>query len=170
MYMKHLKYAYMNTPIQILIDDRLCTAEISEIYHPIHWMFHISFDDGYENIFFSDVETGNWIEQDLGFTSLAEMLGHKIELQMPKENVIRKTVQWYHEEANGKRIHFGFYRFLVDGFSTYEIYAENKRYMFTLVKLNNDLWQLFKVPGMAGWNYKENYIEEIPFIIDAMMF
>lgn len=160
----------MNKPIQILYNDRVYTAEISEIYHPIHWMFHVGFDDGYENIFFSDVETGKWVEQDLGFTQLAEMLGTKIESQIPKDNVIRKSVKWYHEESSGKYIHFGYHRFLVDGYSTYEIYAENKRYMFTLVKLNNDLWQLFKVPGMAGWNYKENYIEEIPFIIDTFNF
>ncbi|HLO82118.1 MAG TPA: hypothetical protein VK166_14215 [Chitinophagaceae bacterium] len=160
----------MIKPIQLLYDDRLYTAEISEIYHPIHWMFHVSFDDGYENIFFSDVESGKWIEQDMGFTPLAELVGKKIESYIPKDNIIRKSVNWYHEENGNKNIHFGYYRFVVDGYSTYEIYADNKRYMFTLVKLNNELWQLFKVPGMAGWNYNEEYIEEIPFIIDTLKF
>jgi len=156
--------------IQLLYNDRICTAEISEIYHPIHWMFHVNFDDGYENIFFSDVETGKWVEQDMGFTALAELIGRKIESNIPKENLVRKSVNWYNEDAGGKNIHFGYHRFIVDGYSTYEIYAQNKRYMFTLVKLNNELWQLFKVPGMAGWNYNEEYIEEIPFIIDTLKF
>ena len=160
----------MIKPIQIFFNDRLYTAEISEIYHPIHWMFHVKFDDEYENIFFSDVETGKWVEQDLGFTTLADKVGKEIAKSMPKDNIIRKPLNWYHEESFGKNVSFGYHHFIVDGYSTYEIYSENKRYMFTLVKLNNELWQLFKVPGMAGWNYNEEYIEEIPFIIDTLKF
>ncbi len=160
----------MIKPIQLLYNHRIYTVEISEIYHPIHWMFHVSFNDGYENIFFSDVETGKWVEQDLGFTPLAELVGKKIESNIPKDHVTRKSVNWHHEGSGEKNIYFGYHRFIVDGYYTYEIYAENKRYMFTLVKLNSELWQLFKVPGMAGWNYNEDYIEEIPFIIDTLKF
>ncbi len=160
----------MIKPIQLLYNNRLYMAEISEIYHPIHWMFYVNFDDGYENIFFSDVESGKWVEQDLGFTTLAELVGKKINSYIPKDKITRKSVHWYHEGSGDKNIHFGYCRFVVDGYCTYEIYGGNKRYMFTLVKLNNELWQLFKVPGMAGWNYNEDYIEEIPFIIDTFKF
>jgi hypothetical protein len=160
----------MVKPILLVYEERLYTAEISEIFHPMHWMFHVHFNDGYENIFFSDVETGKWVEQDLGFTPLAELVGKKIESHIPKDNVVRKSLNWYHEEYGGRSINFGYHLFIVDGFYTYEIFAANKRYMFTLVKVNNELWQLFKVPGMAGWNYNEDYIEEIPFIIDTLEF
>lgn len=160
----------MIKPISLLYEERLYTAEISEIFHPMHSMFHVIFDDGYENIFFSDVESGKWVEQDLGLTPLAELVGEKIESHVAKDPVVRKSVNWYHEESGGRSIHFGYHHFVVDGYYTYEIFADNRRYMFTLVKLNNELWQLFKVPGMAGWNYNEDYIEEIPFIIDTLKF
>lgn len=160
----------MVKPILLVYEERLYTAELSEIFHPMHWMFHVLFDDGYENIFFSDVETGKWVEQDLGFTPLAELVGKKIESHVPKDHVVRKSVNWYHEGSGRKNINFGYHFFIVEGYHTYEIFAENRRYMFTLVKVNNELWQLFKIPGMAGWNYNEDYIEEIPFIIDTLKF
>ncbi len=95
------------TTIEIRIDGKIQVASISEILHPVHRMFFAIMEDSYSNIFFTDVETGEWIEQDLGFTRLAEA-----------------------------------------------------------VKLDTDLWQLFRISGIFEWNYNQESAEDIAFCID----
>ena len=65
----------MNNTAFLEFENQTTKVLIEEIYHPIHQMVHVIFEDGYENIFFTDIETGQWIEQDMGATALAKAVG-----------------------------------------------------------------------------------------------
>lgn len=157
----------MEHTLELQVDGTTQRVELYEMTHPVHCMFHAVFEDGYENIFFIDVESGEWVEQDVGFTSLAAMIGKKVE-HLYFFDWGKKTLTWFEEEENGKQIHFGFHADHTAGYLVYEIFAANRRYMFTLVRLQNHVWQLFKIPG-SGWDYDETYIQKIPFILDGII-
>lgn len=152
--------------MELYLEGERHLVTLSEITHPVHCMVHAEFENGYENIFFADVETGDWVEQDLGFTRLASMIGDHLQNSYTGYHIARKELVWHHGFCNDQLIEFGYHRELTAGYPVYEIFATNRRYMFTLVKLKNDQWQLFKIPG-CGWDYKESYIHEIPFILGA---
>ena len=62
----------MNTTIHIQHNGEMIPGNAIEVPHRQHNMYKIIFDNGYENVFYTDVESGKWIEEDLGFTQLAE--------------------------------------------------------------------------------------------------
>lgn len=157
----------MDHTITINVEGATQSVTLSEMVHPIHCMFHAVFEDGYENIFFMDVESGGWVEQDVGFTSLAAMIGKRVE-RLYYFDWVQKMITWFEDEENGKHIHFGYHADNTAGYLVYEIFAPNRRYMFTLVKLQSHVWQLFKIPG-SGWEYDEEYIQKIPFILDEII-
>ncbi len=158
----------MEHAIHLQVDGHTQAITLSELSHPIHCMFHAVFEDGYENIFFADVESGEWVEQDVGFTSLAAMIGQKIE-HLYFFDWGKKVITWINEpEDDGKYMHFGYHADHTAGYLVYEIFAPNRRYMFTLVKLQNHVWQLFKIPG-SGWEYNQEYVQQIPFILDEII-
>ena len=66
-----------NSIICYQLDGTVSPARVYEIVHRHHNMYKVSFESGYENIFYTDVETGKWIEEDLGFTSLANKVGQQ---------------------------------------------------------------------------------------------
>jgi hypothetical protein len=76
-------------------------------------------------------------------------------------------VEWYSENEVDKLLQFGYSRNTSGGYLVYEIFAANRRYMFTLVRLQNHVWQLFKIPG-SGWDYNQEYIQRIPFILEEL--
>ena len=152
--------------MELRVEGKNQLVTLSEIVHPVHCMFHAELEDGYENIFFADVETGWWVEQDLGYTYLADQIGEAVQGLNHHFHSVRKYLNWYNNYHHNKHICFGYFRDESDGYQLYEIFAANRRYMFTLVKLNTDVWQLFKLPG-SGWDYDDEYIQEIPFILDA---
>lgn len=157
----------MEHAIHLQVDGHTQLVTLSEMAHPIHCMFHAVFEDGYENIFFADVESGEWVEQDVGFTSLASMIGKKIE-HFYYFDCGKKELKWFNEDEHGRHIHFGYHADHTAGYLVYEIFASNRRYMFTLVKLQSHVWQLFKIPG-SGWDYNQDYVQQIPFILDEII-
>ena len=68
----------MSNIIYLHVDGVETFAWVTEISHRNHNMFKVSFKNEYENIFYTDVETGRWMEEDLGFTRLAEDVGKQI--------------------------------------------------------------------------------------------
>ena len=70
------------------------SAKVTEINHPYHQLYHVQFEDGYENVFFTDAETGNWIEEDLGATALAGNFGKKICLFDVPSRLPCKNLSW----------------------------------------------------------------------------
>jgi hypothetical protein len=157
----------MEHALTLNVDGQTQSVTLSEMVHPIHCMFHAVFEDGYENIFFADVESGEWVEQDVGFTDLATMIGKKID-HLYYFDWGKKAITWFEEEEQGKYMRFGYHADHTAGYLVYEIFAPNRRYMFTLVKLQSHVWQLFKIPG-SGWDYDQDYIQRIPFILDEIV-
>lgn len=133
----------MSIIIYLSVDEVETFAWITEISHRNHQMYKVCFKNQYENIFYTDVETGKWIEEDLGFTSLAEQVGKQI--YTFKRNIIHvpKMLTWHKQyNAEDKLFSFGFYSFLKGKHKLYEIYSHNKKYLYTLVDMDNDEWQI----------------------------
>ncbi|GAO41576.1 hypothetical protein [Flavihumibacter petaseus] len=147
----------------------LNNAVITELEHPIHVMFHVSFPDGYENIFFTDPESGRWLEQDLGPTDLAEAIGQLTACQPDLEKSLRK-LRWISEIQLGRNILFGFLQFNLSQFNAFEIYHANHRYLFTIVRINDALWQVFRPEKDADWNDKDDLLQWLPEILEAHSF
>ncbi|MEO6584026.1 MAG: hypothetical protein ABIO05_06860 [Ferruginibacter sp.] len=129
--------------IYLNIDNLQMSAEVTEVTHRNHNMYKVVFSNGYENIFFTDVETGNWIEEDLGFTTLADAVGNQI--QIFKRNFIHvpKLLIWHSQVSYDDRaISFGFFSFMKGKHKLYEIYNSNKKYMYTLIDMENDEWHI----------------------------
>lgn len=149
--------------IYVNIDNEYFQIEISEMEHPVQTMFHVAFDNGYENIFFKSVDNGDWVEQDMGCTSTALIIGNIIEQNYPLE-YCNKPLICIEAKSNYGNLNFFYYKFKSNGFSLFEIYALNKRYMFSVVLFNNNKWEMHKMPG-SYWNYPDYFAEIIPEII-----
>jgi len=158
----------MEHSVKLNVDGESQLVRLSEMVHPIHCMFHVQFEDGYENIFFTDVEQKQWVEQDVGCSALAQQVGRKI-ASLYQFNWVTKKVEWYQENEADQLLHFGYSRNTSGGYLVYEIFAANRRYMFTLVRLQNHVWQLFKIPG-SGWDYNQEYVQRVPFVLEALGF
>ncbi len=117
-------------------------AWFEEIYNRRHCMYKVYFENGYENIFYTDVETGRWIEEDLGFTELANQVGSQIRSFMRQPVHVPKVLTWHKQYMDDRLVSFGFVSFLKGNHKMYEIYSHNKKYMYTLVEMENDEWQI----------------------------
>ncbi|MEP6513906.1 MAG: hypothetical protein ABJA79_08555 [Parafilimonas sp.] len=156
----------MKNTITLRFENQTCKIIVKEIFHPIHSMAHVTFEDGYENIFFSDIETGEWIEQELGYTGLARAVGTLVASNNKESIYPRQQLTWYHDTAGIKSIDFGYVKYQSGGHIFYEIFASNKRYMFTLLK-NKQLWKVFSHTNLQSWNFDREFFQEVPFILDT---
>jgi len=155
----------MNNTTYLEFENQTSKVVIEEIFHPIHQMVHVVFEDGYENVFFTDIETGDWIEQDLGTTSLAKAIGVLKESEQKETAHAIVQLNWYHENNGYKPVHFGYIKYQSAGNSFYAIFAANKRYMFTLFR-KKQLWKVMSHTNLHSWNFDLDYFQEIPFILD----
>lgn len=155
----------MNHAAYLKFDNTTSKVIVEEIYNPIHQMVHVIFEDGYENVFFTDIETGDWMEQDIGFTSLAYAVGKLVCEDDSNKKSLSKKLIWYHENSGKKPLHFGFLKYHSAGNAFYAIFASNKRYMFTLFK-NKHLWKVLSHVNLHSWNFDLDYFQEVPFILD----
>lgn len=125
-------------------------ARVTEITNRHQKQFKLSFEDGYENIFYADVETGNWVEEDLGFTSLASAAGMQLKPFIGSPFHVPKILTWQKQIINDTPVCFGFFNFMNGSQKCYQIYGCNRKYMYTLVDMDNDEWQI------AGSNLSQN--------------
>lgn len=132
----------MSNIIYLDIDGTESFAWVSEIVHRHHNMYKVSFKNGYENIFYTDVETGKWIEEDLGFTDLAWEVGKQIRSFMRNPIHVPKLLTWHKQFVDDKLVSFGFFNFMNGNQKFYQIYNANRKYMYTLVDMENDEWQI----------------------------
>jgi hypothetical protein len=125
------------------INNQSVSGLITEFKINIHKMYKVVFENGYENIFFKDVESGKWVEEDLGFTGLAEQVGALV-MPFAKQPVhVPRILKWHRETLdNGQSIQFGFYGYLSGNNRMYEIYHFNKKYQYTLLCSEEDSWQV----------------------------
>jgi len=157
----------MSYYLHFYLDGVNYSVTLTQITHPMHSMYLAEFDDEYENIFYSDPRTGKWIEQDMGFTALAEMVGSRLEKLGAVPKTLPKNIVWHHQYNKDKWLHFGYSPSLSNGYLTYEIYASNHRFMFSLVKMPGDDWQIRQIPG-SGWQFDELYAVRILQVIEQL--
>lgn len=151
----------MNNIIYLEVDGAESFAWVTEIPNRKHNMFRVVFKDGYENVFFTDVETGKWIEEDMGFTTLAARVGAQIKNFTRNPVHVPKLLTWHQQEINGKNLCFGFFNFMKDKYRMYEIYGVNKRYMYTLVEMDSEEWQILGNNSAAIKNLDEAFLEQV---------
>ena len=132
----------MENIIYLDVDGNETFGSVSRVSNKMHNMFRIVFKDGYENIFYTDVESGRWIEEDLGFTELAMKVGSQIREFIKSPVHVPKLLIWHKESLENHSYHFGFFCFSKGRFKMYEIYNNNKKYMYTIVDMQNDEWQI----------------------------
>lgn len=151
----------MANVIYMQIDGVETLAWASEIVHRHHNMYKVSFKNGYENIFYTDVETGKWIEEDLGFTSLAEDIGKQIKNFMRNPIHVPKLLTWHKQQVNNKLIWFGFFNFMNGNQKFYQIYNANKKYMYTLVDMENNEWQILGNSSVLGSHIDSAFVRQV---------
>ena len=117
-------------------------ALVTEIPHRQHDMYKVTLECGYNNIFFTDVETGQWVEEDLGFTKLAKKIGKEISSYAHRSMHVPKLLTWHTFEKQGRPVKFGFFSFMNGSQKMFEVYHSNMKYMFTLVQLTHEDWQV----------------------------
>lgn len=132
----------MGNIIHFQSDGKIKQASVTEVSHRHHSMFKVLFGNNYENVFYTDVETGKWIEEDLGFTQLASQVGEQIKKIMKNPYHVPKILTWHKQFVDHKLVSFGFFNFMKGRHKMYEIYSNNKKYMYTLVDMDNEEWQI----------------------------
>lgn len=129
-------------------DGQACTAVASNRSNRQQQLFHVVFADGYENFFFTDVESGQWVEEDLGFTELAAQIGCALKPYCPNPVHVPKLLTWHREAWNGDWIHFGFYDFKKFQYRMFDVFHSNRKYLYTLMELENGEWQVLGHQGL----------------------
>jgi hypothetical protein len=151
----------MSNIIYLEIDGTETLAWVSEIVHRHHTMYKVSFKNGYENIFYTDVETGKWIEEDLGFTILAHEVGKQIKSFMKNPIHVPKLLTWHKQYINDKLVCFGFFNFMNGNQKFYQIYNANKKYMYTLVDMDNNEWQILGNSSIIGNHIDSAFVRQV---------
>ena len=155
----------MDNIIYIQVDEEIRVASFRVIDHPVHLMAQVEFEDGYQNIFYTDVETGKWMEQDMGFTELAEETGMQLMPYMKYELDFYKDLN-FSNLLHHSQLSFGYHKYNSGDYSIYEVYHSNRRYMFTAVKSRSGVWQIILFSGESNWSYPESYHDEVPYLVD----
>lgn len=113
-------------------ENDVCSAIATSVPHPYHQMYHLKFEDGYENIFFTDPETGSWMEEDLGETALAASFGMKVYLAYGAPKITTKHLAWCKATVADDILHFGFYVNQQDKETLFEVYGSNRKFLYAL--------------------------------------
>ena len=133
----------MSNLIFLNIDGEYGYAWVTEIAQRIRNIFRVRFKNEYENVFYKDVETGNWMEEDLGYTELAREVGNQISNFMHSPIHVPKLLVWHNERIDDKFFRFGFISHKNGNHRLYEIYNSHKKFLYTLAVHNEtDDWQL----------------------------
>ena len=155
----------MNNIINIKLSGVENSAWVTQIPNRQHNMFRVVFENGYENIFFTDVETGKWVEEDLGFTFLALKIGDQLKNFVKNFIHVPKLLIWHTQSSNDQLVSFGFFNFMKNKHKMYEIYHANKKYMYTLLELENDEWQILGNNSNALKNLDALFLEQVIHIL-----
>lgn len=132
----------MHNTINFNYNGEALAAWVFEMPNKHHHVFRVCFSDGYENIFYTDPETGCWMEEDLGFTHLATLVGQNIRPFIKNPVHVPKLLQWHCQDFDNRLLNFGFFCYTNGRHKLYEIYNANKKYLYTLMDMDNDEWQI----------------------------
>lgn len=132
----------MNDILHLPFDGAMSAVLVSEIQHSHHLMYHVTFESGYSNNIFTDVETGKWVEEDLGYTGLAESLGSEILKMRLKLLHVPRILTWQAFTRNGQMMKFAFFGYMDGLHKMFEIYHSNRKYLYTLMEVSQDEWHV----------------------------
>jgi len=158
--MEHILY--------LKIENDIHSARVTEIPHPHHQVYHVIFEDGYENIFFTNVETGNWIEEDLGETKLAVSFGTKVNQLDGTSFRPFKTLAWCRASIAHMIINFGFCTYTEDGHTVFEVYTDNHKFLCNLVKNKKGVWTMYGSRRPVMEHQYTNQVQVIISIFEGM--
>ena len=150
-------------------EERYEWAGVSQLFSPVHNMFSVTFRDGYSNVFFTDVETGKWIEQGLGYTELAEKIGERLDELFPTEDKTTRKLEWVCEERGNHLFNFGYCHYVLNTFEVFEIYTSDRRYLCNLLLMNTNSWLVLHLndePDLRGF---QSLVIEIPAILEKLV-
>ncbi|MEO6315000.1 MAG: hypothetical protein ABIU63_08655 [Chitinophagaceae bacterium] len=150
------------------IENNIHSARVIPLAHPHHQLYHVMFEDGYENMFFTDVETGNWVEEDLGETELALSLGAKLGKLEDSNFLSRKTLAWCRASIADMIITFGFCTYTDDGVTIFEVYADNRKFLCNLVKNKDGKWTMYGSTRPVMEYQYTNQVQVIMSIFEGM--
>jgi hypothetical protein len=157
----------MNHILYLKVENAVRSVKVTEIPHPHHALFHVLFEDGYENMFFNDVETGRWIEEDLGETLLATAFGLEIKQITAHRWHCPKILQWHKDITGSGPVHFGFYKYRLDDCFVYEIYRSNMKFRYSLVKTGCQTWEIFGAYNLIVEEENAETVKLIAEILDS---
>ncbi len=155
----------MNEILHISLDGQEAAILITEIQSRHHQMYKVTLENGYSNIFFTDVETGQWVEEDLGFTNLARQIGNQVKRLNFRPIHVPKLLNWHKLIVNDKPVSFGFFCFLHGNLKMFEIYNVNKKYMYTLAELQQDEWEVLNHSEVVLNNIDPSLIQHITKVL-----
>jgi hypothetical protein len=165
-YLSMRKQNFMSTTIFLQLGKENLAASVTEVNHPQHAMFHVVMEDGYENIFFSDVETGEWIEEDLGHTALAQKIGNEIEQQVKVSKPAFKQLTWHKElDDDGVLLHFGAFEYRYGKNHVYEIFRSNRKFLCYLLQTSSDQWLLLEPYNNVISKEDIDMVERLPQVL-----
>lgn len=147
--------------IFLQLENDVCAVKVTAVKHPYHRVYRILFDDGYENIFFTDVETGSWIEEDLGETTLAASFGTKVffladHIFIPTPE--NKSLAWCKASAADKIVCFGFYTFTAQDDTIFEVYGDNRKFLYVF-RRSAKRWKVYDVNGIIQHSRYNDFIK-----------
>ena len=135
----------MECIVYLEIENDVSPVRVTAIEHPHHLLYHVVFEDGYQNMFFTDVQTGEWIEEDLGKTTLAADLGEKL-LQLQGASQKRppfKRLFWCRASIADMVVNFGYYSYSENTRTIFELYGVNHKFLCNLVKSKKGRWVMY---------------------------
>ncbi|MFT3936669.1 MAG: hypothetical protein QM726_23795 [Chitinophagaceae bacterium] len=159
--MQHILY--------LKIENDIHSAKVTEIDHPHHQLYHVVFEDGYENMFFTDVETGNWIEEDLGETALAASFGNRINQVDGKSLLQPKALAWCRASLANMVINFGFCTYAENDCTIFEVYSDNHKFLCNLTKSKKGKWAVYGSDGpLRDEHQYNNQVQIIISVFEGM--
>lgn len=99
-----------------------------------------TFENGYQNVFYVDVQSGEWVEEDLGFTQLAKIIGESVGSMNLKTVHIPKQLTWHHFCYKKGKKTIGFFGYLDGDKKLFDVFDGNYKFMFTLQSITEDEW------------------------------
>ena len=155
----------MNEILHIPVDGQYSAILVTEIPHKHHLMFKAILESGYSNIFYTDVETGLWIEEDLGYTDLAQQIGEEVKKMKLKPIHVPKLLTWHKLQLKDKAVSFGFFSFLNGNNKMFEIYDSSRKYLYTLVEMPQEEWHIMSHDNVRVDTLDSNFIHQVTKVL-----
>ena len=157
----------MKTDEQGWTDEGYIPETITPVNHAQHQLFHVLFRNGYENMFFTDVESGRWMEEDLGDTSLASSMSTWFEPLLPVQPVVQKKLSWCRLRVAAMDLCFGFLKRVENGRVVFEVYSDNRKFLCNLRRSKKGRWVIYGAARTdPEWQYR-NRLQVITRVLET---